>query len=74
MSLVIRLAKTGRKNETKFRIVVKEKRSRRDGSVIDTLGFVEKAQGKTLKKIDNKKLTNWLAKGAVASASLKKLI
>ena len=39
MSLVIRLSKTGKKGERKFRVVVKEKRSKRDGGSIEILGW-----------------------------------
>ena len=42
MSVVIRLARTGKRGERKFRIVVKEKRSKRDGDSIETLGSFEK--------------------------------
>ena len=42
MSLVIRLTRTGKKGERKFRIIVKEKRSRRDGTSLDMLGWYEK--------------------------------
>jgi len=45
MSLVIRSARVGKRGERKFRIVVKEKRSRRDGDSIEVLGWYEK--GKT---------------------------
>ena len=40
MSVVIRLARTGKKGERKFRIVVKEKRSKRDGDSIETLFII----------------------------------
>jgi ribosomal protein S16 len=52
MSLVIRSARVGKKGERKFRIVVKEKRSRRDGESIETLGWYEKGKngGKEINK------------------------
>ncbi|PIT89384.1 MAG: 30S ribosomal protein S16 [Candidatus Levybacteria bacterium CG10_big_fil_rev_8_21_14_0_10_36_7] len=75
MSLVIRFAKTGRKGERKFRIVVKEKRSRRDGDAVDTLGYYIKVLNKeVVKKIDQEKLDYWMSKGAQMSASVKKNI
>ena len=39
MSLVIRLTKVGKKGERKFRVVVKEKRSKRDGGYVELLGW-----------------------------------
>ena len=50
MSLVIRLSKTGKKGERKFRVVVKEKRSKRDGGSIEILGWY--TRGEETKNID----------------------
>jgi small subunit ribosomal protein S16 len=72
MSVVIRLSATGKKGERKFRIVVKEKRSKRDGEAIETLGYFEKGKnGK--KKIDAKRYEYWLTKGAIPSLTVSKL-
>lgn len=73
MSLVIRSARTGKKGERKFRVVVKEKRSRRDGKAIETLGWYEK--GKSGKKqIDKKRYDYWVSQGAQPSVAVEKLI
>lgn len=74
MSLVIRLTKTGRKGEAKFRLVVMEKRSRRDGRPVETLGWYEKkSQGENV-KIDKERIFYWLAKGAKPSQTVSKLL
>ncbi|MDO8460961.1 MAG: 30S ribosomal protein S16 [bacterium] len=74
MSLVIRLTKTGRKGEAKFRVVVMEKRSRRDGRPVESLGSYEKKeQGENI-KIDKERISYWLAKGAKASQTVSKLL
>ena len=67
MSVVIRLAKTGKRGERKFRIVVKEKRSRRDGRAIEVLGWYEKNVGLVRKKIDRERFAYWIKNGAIAS-------
>ena len=67
MALVIRLSRTGKKGERKFRIVVKEKRSKRDGGFIDMLGWYEMGADKTKKKIDMEKYNYWKSKGALPS-------
>ena len=73
MSVVIRLSRTGKRGERKFRVVVKEKRSRRDGQAIETLGYFEKGKnGK--KKIDMKRYEYWLSKGAIPSITISKLL
>jgi small subunit ribosomal protein S16 len=74
MSLVIRLSRIGRKGEAKYRVVVKEKRSKRDGSSIDLLGFIEKKVGKNIVKVDIEKLKQWKMKGAKMSPSLEKVL
>lgn len=72
MSVVIRLARVGKKGERKFRIVVKEKRSRRDGDSVETLGSFEK--GHTPSENLNKERYNyWLSVGARPSETVAKI-
>ncbi len=74
MAVTIRLTKTGRKGENKYRIVVKEKRSDRDGRAIEILGWYEK-KGKTENKsIDMDRIKYWLSVGAQPSATVDRLI
>lgn len=83
MSLVIRLTRTGKKGERKFRVVVKEKRSKRDGGYIDLLGWYEKSPPKadqplaekTKKmKIDMEKYNYWIKNGAQPSATVQQIV
>lgn len=73
MSLTIRLTRTGKKGERKFRVVVKEKRSKRDGGFIDMLGHVQKGkEGKKDIKMDRYKY--WISQGAQPSKAIQELI
>lgn len=72
MSLVIRSSRTGKKGERKFRIVVKEKRSRRDGESIEVLGWYEKGKNGN-KKLDKKRYDYWVSQGAIPSIAVEKL-
>ena len=73
MSVVIRSTRIGKKGERKFRVVVKEKRSRRDGNFIELLGWYEKgAKGK--KEIKKDRYTYWVSQGAQPSPAIQKLI
>lgn len=73
MSVVIRLTRVGKKGERKFRVVVKEKRSRRDGDYIALLGSYE--MGKDGKKaIDLEQYKAWIAKGAIPSPTVSKIV
>jgi small subunit ribosomal protein S16 len=73
MSLVIRLSRTGKKGERKFRIVVKEKRSKRDGGFVDMLGWYEMGADNKKKKIDMEKYNYWKSKGALPSEIVREL-
>lgn len=73
MSLVIRSSKMGKRGERKFRIVVKEKRSRRDGKSVEVLGWYEKGK-KGLKQIDKKRYDYWLSQGAIPSIAIEKIL
>ena len=74
MSLVIRLTRTGKKGERKFRVVVKEKRSKRDGGYIDLLGWYNKTPDMKNKKIDMEKYKYWISNGAQPSSTVQKLV
>ena len=73
MSLVIRLTRTGKKGERKFRVVVKEKRSKRDGGFIDMLGWYEKSVDYSKKMVDMKKYQYWISQGAQPSDTVQKI-
>ncbi len=74
MSLVIRLTRTGKRGERKFRVVVKEKRSKRDGGFLDLLGWYEKSSDNSKKKIDMEKYKHWVSQGAQPSATVAELV
>lgn len=73
MSLVIRSARTGKRGERKFRIVVKEKRSQRDGKPIEVLGWYEKGPRNEM-KLDKERLKYWLSVGAKPSIAIEKIV
>ncbi|EKD85625.1 MAG: 30S ribosomal protein S16 [uncultured bacterium] len=72
MSVVIRLARVGKKGERKFRIVVKEKRSRRDGDSVETLGSFEKGQTPS-QNLNKERYKYWLSVGARPSETVAKI-
>lgn len=74
MSLVIRLTRTGKKGERKFRVVVKEKRSKRDGGVVDMLGWFEKTKDNKSKKINMERYNYWVSKGAQPSVTVSEIV
>jgi small subunit ribosomal protein S16 len=70
MAVVIRLTRTGKKGERKFRVVVKEKRSRRDGDAVEILGWYEKGANGGKKQIDLDRYNYWISKGAIPSPTV----
>ena len=74
MAVVIRLTKTGRKGERKYRIIVKEKRSKRDGRAIKILGRYEKREKEVIKKINMDRYKYWLSVGAKPTVSVANIL
>jgi small subunit ribosomal protein S16 len=74
MSLVIRLTRTGKKGERKFRIVVKEKRSKRDGDSVELLGWYQKTKDHKKKKINKERYDYWIAQGARPSPTVAQIV
>jgi len=72
MSLVIRSSRTGKKGERKFRVVVKEKRSRRDGKAIEVLGWYEKGKNGN-KNLNKERYNYWISQGAIPTPAIEKL-
>lgn len=72
--VVIRLATVGKKGERKYRVVVKEKRSRRDGKAVEILGWYEKSLKGERKEINKERYDYWLSVGAQPSEQVKKLV
>jgi len=73
MSLVIRLSRTGKKGERKFRVVVKEKRSRRDGDNVEMLGWYEKGESGQ-KQLNTERIQYWITQGAIPSPTVSGLL
>lgn len=74
MAVVIRLARMGKKGERKFRLVAKEKKSKRDGKPIEFLGWYEKGVIKETKKINLERVKYWVDHGAKLSPTAAKII
>lgn len=73
--LVIRLARAGRRGERKFRVVVKEKRDRRDGKAVEILGHYTKGVGnKVEKKINTERVNYWIGQGAQVTNAVKSIL
>lgn len=70
--LAIRLTRFGKTHRPFYRIIIKEKRSKRDGKYIDRIGYYDSFTKET--KIDIDKYDYWLKRGAQPSETVKNLI
>lgn len=72
--LKVRLARTGKRGQATYRIVVMEARTSRQGSVVDTLGWYNPGVKENNLSVDMTKYEEWVKKGAQASDSVLRLV
>lgn len=70
--LMIRLAMAGKKHSPHYKIVVLEKRSKRDGKTVANLGHWDPGQKHLV--VDRNVYKDWIGKGAIASKTVQKLV
>ncbi len=74
MAVSIRLRRTGSTRRPSYRVVVADSRSPRDGRFIEIIGHYNPLTTPPTVKIDRDKAQAWIAKGAQASNTVKKLM
>ncbi len=62
--LAIRLMRTGAKKRPSYRIVVKEKQSKRDGAYLENLGTYNPTREPAEIKLKSDRVQYWIGKGA----------
>jgi small subunit ribosomal protein S16 len=73
--LAIRLMRMGAKKRPSYRIVVKEKLSKRDGAYIESIGTynpIDKANNEI--RLDADRAQYWIERGAQPTATVQRLI
>lgn len=73
MAVVIRLKRMGPKNRPLYKIVVIEKRSKRDGKNIEEIGFYNPLEKPPIINLNRQKWEDWLKKGAQPSSTVKEI-
>ena len=73
MALKIKLKPMGRIDKRFYRVVIAEQKSKRDGHVMDTLGYFN-PRDKVKIKLDEAKLKKWLSQGALPTPAVRKII
>ena len=74
MAVAIRLRREGSNKRPRYRVVVADSRAPRDGRFIEIIGHYNPVTDPPQVSIDREKVQAWIAKGAQASNTVKKLI
>lgn len=72
--LAIRLTRLGAKKKAFYRVVVTEKRSKRDGRFIDILGYYDPCRNPFDLKLDRERVNYWIERGAQPSETVRTLL
>jgi len=74
MAVKIRLTRKGGHKKPFYRVVAADSRMPRDGRFLDILGTYDTLQDPALVSLDEKKVMDWLAKGATPTETVHQLI
>jgi small subunit ribosomal protein S16 len=74
VSVTIRLRREGSSKRPRYRVVVADSRSPRDGRFIEVIGHYNPVTQPPTVKIDRDRASAWISKGAQPSNTVKKLI
>ncbi len=70
----IRLWRGGKKGRPSYRVVVVDSRSRRDGRVIENVGFYDPLTRPATVQLSMDRIHSWIGKGAQMSESVRSLV
>lgn len=74
MAVAIRLKRMGAKHDPKYRIVVVDSRKKRDGRVIEELGYYDPVPNPSIIKVDTDRAVYWLGVGAQPSKAVRRML
>ena len=72
--LAIKLMRTGAKKRPSYRVIVKEKQSKRDGAYLENLGTYNPTREPAEINLNMERVRYWLEKGAQPTETVGKLI
>ena len=72
--LAIRLMRTGAKKRPSYRIVVKEKQSKRDGACLENLGTYNPTREPAEINLKAERVQYWIEKGAQPTDTVRQII
>jgi small subunit ribosomal protein S16 len=74
MSVSMRLTRVGGKKDPVWRVVVADRRSPRDGRVVETIGRYNAQTEPSTIVLDAERARHWLERGAQPSGTVRKLL
>jgi small subunit ribosomal protein S16 len=74
MAVSMRLTRVGGKKDPKWRVVVADRRSPRDGRVIETIGRYDPQTDPSTIVLNEERVRHWLSRGAQPSDTVVKLL
>ena len=72
--LAIRLMRMGAKKSPSYRVVVKEKLSKRDGAYVENVGFYNPTRNPAEVRLDMERVHYWIERGAQPTDTVRQLI
>ncbi|HVF26988.1 MAG TPA: 30S ribosomal protein S16 [Pyrinomonadaceae bacterium] len=72
--LAIRLMRMGAKKRPSYRVIVKEKSSKRDGAYLEKVGFYDPTRNPAEVSLDMDRVSYWIGKGAQPTDTVRQLI
>ena len=72
--LAIKLMRTGAKKQPSYRVIVKEKKSKRDGAYLENLGTYNPTREPAEIKLKLDRVRYWIEKGAKPTETVGRLI
>ena len=72
--LAIRLMRMGAKKSPSYRVVVKEKLSKRDGAYVENVGFYNPTRNPAEVRLDLERVNYWIERGARPTDTVRQLI
>jgi small subunit ribosomal protein S16 len=72
--LAIRLMRMGAKKSPSYRVVVKEKLSKRDGAYVENVGFYNPTREPAEVRLNMERVNYWIGRGAQPTDTVRQLI
>ena len=74
MAVKVRLERIGKRNQPSYRVIVTDRRSRRDGKHIEIVGFYNPNSNPPVVTLKKDRIDHWIKNGAIPSDTVRTLL